>query len=135
MLVLKQGQLRGLLRIEGQWSADGDKAVCLGAISAAGVQNSAKPQPVWRSWKLLGFFGQLLIGLVTAANDGITASPLIQILDEGSGKEAAIGQEPNAGTGNRRRCFVQAATDKVAGSRVGTGVTGAQRPVPELLST
>ena len=36
--------------------------------------------------------------------------------------------------GIARRCFVQAATDKVAGSRVGTGVTGAQRPVPELLS-
>ena len=79
------------------------------------------------------FLSHSLVSLIAAANDRKAASPLVQVLDQSTGKEACVGQEANPGSGDGGGNFVQAAFDEVPGSGVGAGISGPQRAVPELL--
>jgi hypothetical protein len=129
--VFEQRQLAGLRGVHRQGATNGDKAVGLAPFLGTVFELGETPA----EFQILeaGFFSHLLVHFVTAGHDGITASPLVQIVNQAAGKKAHVGQPPDPGAGDGRGDFGQTAFDEVPGAGVGTGIAGPEGAMPKLL--
>ena len=75
-----------------------------------------------------------MIGLITAADDSEAVAALIQILNQSAREKPGVSQKTDAALGNGTGDFLEAASDKVPSSGVGTRIPRSQRAMPEFLS-
>ena len=122
--VFEQRQLPGLLWVQWQGPSNGNEA--MGLMPFLGTVFELREAPAQFQVFKAGFLSHLLVSFISATNNGIAASPLVQIVDQGAGKEAGVSQKSDAAPGHPGGDFLQTSFDEMPGARVGAGIAGAE---------